>query len=179
MKIEELARPDLAYISCGICGDAWQDPPPPALPSLPADGALPAVGYLEAVDLHARYLAGDPELAAHAAIDGLVERWETVIRDREIQGITYRVSDAAAAASRDHAEQAHTLDDHLAHAHGNQIPLACEKCGHQEQATQEGLAHLNAHDCAGRRAACPTCASFAEGSGLRPGEHIKAYPPAS
>lgn len=171
-KIADLKRPDLAYISCALCGEAWQDPEPPDLPALEAEGPLPVVGYLEAVEQHGRFLGGDPELA-RAADAGHVERWERVIHDREMQAVAYRLSDAAVAASRKHAEQAHTLDEHLAHAHANQIPLACERCGHQEQATQEGVEALKAHVCPARGEECTSCAGQA---GVRAGKHLSAYP---
>lgn len=172
--ISELKRPDLAYIACSICGEAVQDPEPPDFPSRPADETFPDVSYLEAVDQHARFLAGDPELEG-AARDGLVTRWESVIRDREVQAATYRLSDAAVAWSRGHADT-HPLEEHLAHAHGNQIPLACERCGHQEQATAEGVAHLQAHECPARGGRCSTCTGFVEGAKLKPGQHLPAYP---
>lgn len=137
MKPDKLKRPDLAHTSCGICGEAWQSPEPPEIPK----------GYFEAVE-YLGQLAQDP----HAKLDSdRVVEAQRIIEVREAQAASYQLDAAAFKATHDHAEKYHTFDEHLAHAHENRIPITCEKCGHEEQATQEGVAALKAHECPDRR----------------------------
>ena len=46
----------------------------------------------------------------------------------------------------------HTLEEHLEHLQENGIPIVCA-CGHEEQATEEGLEAMRRHagDCPRRK----------------------------
>lgn len=145
MKYEDLKRPDLAHITCGVCGEVFQSPPPPELPA----------GYHDAIASFQEFMNGMPTTVAEA------ERVAMVIAEREVHASGFRLDDAAFAAHRAHSEKAHTLDEHLEFAHGNEIPLGCTECGHEEQATAEGHSAMKAHldKCTGRRTPCPDCGS--------------------
>ena len=132
MKADELKRPDLAHTSCALCDEAWQSPDPPDMPE----------GYFEAVE-YLGQLGQDP----HAKLDvDAVAKAQRIVEAREAQALAYQLDEDAFAATRDHADT-HPLDEHLAHAHLNRIPLTCEKCGLEAPATQKGVAALKAHDC--------------------------------
>jgi len=125
-------RLDLAHTSCGICGEGWQTPEPPDMP----EGYLEAVEYLGRLAIHEVGLDPDKVAASQRVLD-----------EREAQAAAYRLDEDAFKATHDHAEKSHTLDEHLEHAHAHRIPLTCEKCSHQEQATAKGLAALKTHKC--------------------------------
>jgi hypothetical protein len=69
---------------------------------------------------------------------------EVALLERDQQARAYRLSAAAYVLHRAHAENAHTLDEHLEHAHANGIPLVCA-CGHTEEATRTGLEAMQEH----------------------------------
>lgn len=133
MKLSEIQRPDLAHLSCGICLEAFQDPPPPPWPA----GFDEAAAQIEAAGAKGRQ--PDPEL---------LNDWWELLAEREAQAAAYRLSSAAFEACAQHAEY-HTLDEHLSHGHENRIPLVCERCGHEEESTSTGLAALRSHKCGG------------------------------